>query len=35
LIIYNEIDDYARKNKGKKSDPKSILWLLKEIQKNF
>tara|TARA_R100000951_G_scaffold75856_1_gene63993 strand:+ start:836 stop:2722 length:1887 start_codon:yes stop_codon:yes gene_type:complete len=25
LIIYNEIDDYARKNKGKKSDPKSIL----------
>jgi len=35
LIIYNEIDDYARKNKGKKSNPKSILWLLKEIQKNF
>jgi hypothetical protein len=25
LIIYNEIDNYARKNKGKKSDPKSIL----------
>jgi len=32
--ISNEIDNYVSKNAGKK-DPKSILWLLKEIQKNF
>jgi len=32
--ISNEIDTYVNKNAGKK-DPKSVLWLLKEIQKNF